>query len=106
MISLKPKRGQDMSEKEKKNITGKIAAFFNHPIVAGVIVLIIGAIAGRCIGIFELPAKIDMINKSIDNLEADIEGIKADINEIDKQVGSLEQRVAKIEAKMTFTTRS
>ena len=99
MISLKPKRGQDMSEKEKKNITGKIAAFFNHPIVAGVIVLIIGAIAGRCTGIFELPAKIDMINKSIDNLEADIEGIKADINEIDKQVGSLEQRVAKIEAK-------
>ena len=99
MISLKPKRGQDMSKKEKKSITGKIAALFSHPIAIEITVLAIWAGITWWTGLFSLPSKVDMLDGKIDNIETDIEGVKAEINEIDKQVGSLEQRVAKIEAK-------
>jgi len=108
VISLKPKRGQDMSKKQKEQKeqtkTAQDSTFktsVKSSVIGGVIVAAIVALPGFFNGIMALPKRVDGIETRLDKIDNSLEKISDNLGGIDDRIDGLESRVSKLESNIT-----
>lgn len=72
--------------------------FLEHPLISGLIILVIGGIGGLLVGMIAIPFELDNIKFQLNNINDDIKEMKEDMKE---DIGDLDEELKEVSSKVS-----